>query len=55
MLQENPKRAASTSLVGSPNRDLTGKRPHLATDLWSEDEPHLQQDNIVKQRLLGKA
>ncbi|KAM6495554.1 hypothetical protein JOM56_008260 [Amanita muscaria] len=45
------KRAASTSPVGSPARDL--KRLHLATNLWSESE-HLQQDDIVKQRLLGK-
>ncbi|KIL63609.1 hypothetical protein M378DRAFT_164281 [Amanita muscaria Koide BX008] len=51
MLQENPKRAASTSPVGSPARDL--KRLHLATNLWSESD-HLQQDDIVKQRLLGK-
>ncbi|KIL63638.1 hypothetical protein M378DRAFT_164328, partial [Amanita muscaria Koide BX008] len=51
MFQENPKRTASTSPAGCPNRDF--KRPHLANDLWLEDE-HLKQDNIVKQRLLGK-
>ncbi|KIL63642.1 hypothetical protein M378DRAFT_12062 [Amanita muscaria Koide BX008] len=50
MLQENLKRPVSTSPVGCPNRDL--KRPHLATVLWSEDE-HLQQDDMVKQRLEG--
>ncbi|KIL63618.1 hypothetical protein M378DRAFT_24971 [Amanita muscaria Koide BX008] len=51
MLQENTKRAATTSPVGCPIRHL--KRLHLATDLWSEAE-HLQQDAIVNERLLGK-
>ncbi|KAM6501249.1 hypothetical protein JOM56_004263 [Amanita muscaria] len=47
MWQETPKRGASTSPVGCPIRDL--KRPNLATN-FSEDD-HLQQDDIVKQRL----
>ena len=42
------KRPASASPVG----DRHPKRLRLVTDLWSEDE-HLQQDEIVNQRLRG--
>ena len=47
MLSESPKRAASTSPVGDPKRDV--KRWHPAKDLWSEE--HQQQDAMLKQRL----
>ena len=51
MLPNTFKRAASTSPVGGLKRD--GKRLRLAKDLWS-DEEHLQQDEVIKQRLVGK-
>ena len=51
MLPESSKRAASTSPVGVPKPDA--KRLRLAKDLWSNEE-HQQQDEVIKQRLVGK-
>ena len=45
MLQETSRCAVSASLVGGPDRDP--RRLRLATDLWSEDEHLLQQDESV--------
>jgi hypothetical protein len=50
MLPERSKRVASTSPVDL-KRDA--KRLRLAPDLWSNEE-HKRQDEVVRQRLVGK-
>jgi hypothetical protein len=49
--QESSKRAASSSPIRSPNRNL--KRPRLLADLFSKDE-HATQDDDVRKRLRRK-